>query len=282
LHTKITHLQLVIWIAVIVGQLAVGLWSYRRRNAVLVVYLGVEVVRAVCVFTVAHLASAHAYYIAYWIGWFVDYAAQVYLVVAIFQTIQKTGIPSRYPMLLHVFAGCMFALAILTLRFPLLSNIDPGWKWMLTIDHVALYWLCLMLAVVPFYAWMVDSAKDTRLLLIYLGFALYVAVRSNAVDTAIGTHLAVRPTHITEIAYLVSLVLWIISSNYQVASHQWDPAQTEALKTALRAKHRSNLHELSALERSRTHEFHLFRSSNSPGRSPHRQHGSSKLKRQKR
>jgi hypothetical protein len=104
-----------------------------------------------------------------------------------------------------------------------------------------------MLTVVPLYAWMVDSAKDTRLLLIYLGFALYVAARSGAVDIAIGTHLAVRLTHATEISYLFSLVLWFISSNYQVASHQWDPAQTEILKTALRQ--RSNLPELSRHER---------------------------------
>jgi hypothetical protein len=250
LHAKITHIQFLIWLAVIAGQLAVGLWSYRRRNSVLAVYLGVEVVRALCVFAVARMGSAHAYYIAYWIGWFVDYAAQIYLVVAIFETINKTGIPSRHPMLLHVFAGCMFAVAILTLRFPLTSNIAPGWKWFLTIDHVAMYWLCLMLAVEPFYAKMVDSAKDTRLLLTYIGFALYVAARSNAVDAAIGTHLTVRLTHITEIAYLVSLVLWFISSNYQVGSHEWDPAQTEPLKAALRARIRSHHHLISRHERS--------------------------------
>jgi hypothetical protein len=249
LHTKITHLQLVIWVAVIVGQLAVGLWSYRRGNNSLAVYLGVVPIRALCLFAVARLAPWQVYQVAYWVGMSVDYAAQVFLVVAIFQAMRKTGIPRRYPILLHIFAGCMFALAILTLRFPLLSNINSGWKWILTIDHVALYWLCLMLAVVPLYAWMVDSAKDTRLLLIYLGFSLYAIARSGAVDTAIRTHLAVRLTHITEITYLVSLVLWFISSNYQVGSHAWDPAQTEPLKAALRARIRSHHHLLSRHER---------------------------------
>jgi hypothetical protein len=171
-------------------------------------------------------------------------------VVALFQAIRKTGIPDRNPVLLHVFAGCMFAIAILTLSFPLVNSPAPGWKWILTIDHVAMYWLCLMLAAAPLYAWMVDSAKDTRLLLVYLGFSVYTAVRSSAVDIAIGTHRVVHLTHFTEIAYIISLVLWLISSSYQSASHQWDPAQTELLKTALRAKYRSHLHELSRNERS--------------------------------
>lgn len=249
MHTKITHPQLLIWLAVVLSQLIVGLWAYRRRNSALAVYLGIEVVNSLCLFAVARLASAHIYYVAYWAGTFVDYAAQVFLVVAIFQAIRKTGIPNRHSLLLQVFAGCMFALATLTLRFPLANNVTPGWKWFLTIDHVALYWLCLMLIAAPLYAYMVDSAKDTRLLLIYIGFALYLAVRSGAVDVAISTHLAVRLTHVTEISYLISLVLWFISSNYQVASHQWDPAQTELLKTALRAK-LSHIHERSRYERS--------------------------------
>jgi hypothetical protein len=250
LHTKITHLQLAIFFAVVAGQSVVGLWAWRRRNAPLAIYLCIVVVRFLWLFPVARLASAHAYYIAYWIGTFVDYGAQVFLVVALFQATRKTGIPDRHPVLLQVFAGSMFALSILTLRFPLENIANTAWKWHLAIDHVAMYWLCLMLVAAPLYAWMVDSAKDTRLLLIYLGFALYVAARTGEVDIAIRTHLAVRLTHLTEISYLFSLVLWFISSHFQVASHQWDPAQTEALKTALRAKYRSHLHEPSRHERS--------------------------------
>jgi hypothetical protein len=222
----------------------------RRRNSALAVYLGAVVGNSIWLFAVAHLAPWQVYHAACWVGWFVDYAAHIYLVVAIFQAIRKTGIPDRRPLLLQVFAGCMLAIAILTLRFPLTSNIDPGWKWFLAVDHVALYWFCLMLAAAPLYAWMVDAAKDTRLLLIYLGFSLYAIARSGAVDTAIRTHLAVRLTHVTEISYLISLVLWFTSSNYQVASHQWDPAQTEFLKTALRARNRSHLHQISRHERS--------------------------------
>jgi hypothetical protein len=248
LHTKITHLQYCIWAAVVAGNLVVGLWAYWRRNNALAIYLGLAVAKSLGLFAVSQLASAHAYHIAYWIGIFVDYGANVFLVVAIFQAIRKTGIPDRHPILLQVFAGSMFAIATLTLRFPLTSNIDSAWKWFLAIDHVAMYWLCLMLTVVPLYGWMVDSAKDARLLLIYLGFSLYVVARSGVVDTAIGTH-PVRLTHTTEIAYLISLVLWFASSHFKVASHQWDPAQTEILKTALRNR-RSHLHELSRRERS--------------------------------
>lgn len=198
----------------------------------------------------AHLGSAYAYYIAYWVATFVDYAAQAFLVVAIFQAMRKTGIPGRHGVFLQVFAGSMLAVAILSLRFPLAANLAPGWKWFLTVDHVAMYWLCLMLAAVPLYAYLVDSAKDQRSLLIYIGFALYVFFRSVEVDTAIGTHLAIWLTHITEIAYLFSLVLWLFSSNYPAASHQIDPAQMELLKTALRIRTRSHLHELSRYERS--------------------------------
>ena len=250
MHTKITLLQLIIWFAVVAGQSVTGLWAWRRRNNDLAIYLGIVVARFLWLFPVARLGSAHAYYIAYWIGTAVDYAAQVYLVIAIFACIRKTGIPNRHPMLLQVFAGCMLGLAILTLRFPLASSITPAWKWFLAINHVALYWLCLMLIAAPLYAYVVDSAKDMRLLLIYIGFSLYIAIRSGAVDIAIGTHRAVRLTHLTEIIYLISLVLWFISSQFSAASHQWDPAQTEFLKTALRAKNRSHLHELSRHERS--------------------------------
>lgn len=246
MHTKITHLQFVIWIAVVFGQLSVGLWAYRRRNNALAAYLGVEVVNSLWLFAVSYLASAHAYHIAYWIGTMVDYADQVFLVVAIYSGIRKTGIPGKnHPAYFQGLAFVLLACAILTLRFPLTSSIAPGWKWFLAVDHIALYWLCLMLIAAPLYAYMVDSAKDARLLLIYLGFALYVGARSGAVDTAIKTHLAIRLTHVTEISYLFSLVLWFTSSYVSAASHQWDPAQTEFLKTALRTKNRSHLHELS-------------------------------------
>lgn len=251
MHTKITHLQLVIWIAVTLGQMVVSLWAYRRRNSALAIYLGAEVGNSIWLFAVAHLAPWQVFHIAYWTGTFVDYAAQIFLVVAIFQGIRKTGIPGKnHPAYLQGLAFVLLAAAILTLRFPLSSDIAPGWKWFLAVDHVALYWLCLMLIAAPLYAYMVDSAKDARLLLIYLGFALYVGAHSGAVDTAIKTHLAIRLTHVTEIFYLFSLVLWFASSYISAASHQWDPAQTEFLKTALRTKNRSHLHELSRHERS--------------------------------
>jgi hypothetical protein len=250
LHTKITYLQLVIWFAVVAGQSAVGLWAWKRRNSALAIYLGIEVARFLWLFPVARLASAHAYYIAYCIGTGVDYAAQVYLVVAIFQAIRQTGIPNKnHPAYMQGLAMVLLAAAILTLRFPL-ENIaqPPAVLWFYAADHVAMYWICLMLIVAPLYAYVVDAAKDTRLLLLYLGFSVYIAVRAGAVDAAIATHLIHRYKHAAEIAYFFSLVLWFASSHFQIASHQWDPAQTEFLKTALRK--RSQLNELSRLERS--------------------------------
>lgn len=250
MHTKITHLQYCIWFAIIAGHLVVGSWAYWRRNSALALYLGVAVVKSLALFAVAHMASAQAYFVTYWAATFVDYGAQAYLVVSLFQAIRKTGIPNRHSVLLQVFASCLFAVAILTARFPLENIANVDWMWFLAINRVALNWIALMLIAAPLYAYMVDSAKDARLLLIYVGFALYVAARSGAVDVAIRTHLAVRFTHATEIAYVFSLVLWLFSSQYSAASHQWDPAQTDALKTALRAKSRGYLHELSRHERS--------------------------------
>lgn len=251
MHSKITHLQFLIQFAVVAGQSVVGLWAWRRRNSALAIYLGIVAARFLLLFPVARLASAHAYYIAYCIGTGVDYAAQVFLVVAIFQAIRKTGIPNKnHPAYLQGLAFVLLAAAILTLRFPLENIPDTAWKWHLAIDHVAMYWLCLMLIVAPLYAYMVDSAKDTRLLLIYLAFATYIAVRAGAVDIAIATHLVRRFRHAPEIAYALSLVLWFASSHFQSACHQWDPAQTECLKTALRTKQRSHIHELSRRERS--------------------------------
>jgi hypothetical protein len=249
LHTKITSLQLVIWFSVVVGQLVVSLWAYRRRNTALAIYLGVVVSRFLFLFPVARLGSAHAYYVAYWIGTIVDYGAQVYLVIALYACIRKTGIPSKsHPAVLQGLGIVLMAAAILTLRFPLEKISQPAVLWFYAVDHVALYWLCLMLVMVPLYAYVIDAAKDTRLLLLYLGFSVYIAVRAGAVDYAIATNLIHRYKHAPEIAYLFSLILWFASSHFPFASHQIDPAQMESLKAALRQ--RSHLLELSSYERS--------------------------------
>ena len=251
MHTKITYLQFYIWEVILTSQVIVSLWSWRRRNTAVAIYLGVEALNLAIPFAVGRLASAHAYYIAYWIATVIDYAAQAYLVSALFACIRKTGIPSKnHPAYLQGLAMLLLAVSILTLRYPL-ENIDrPAVLWFYAVDHVVFYWLCLMLVVAPLYAYVVDAAKDTRLLLIYLGFAFNTAVHAGAIDFAISTHLIRRLAHLPDFAYLISLVVWFISSQFPAASHQWDPAQTEFLKTALRNKSRSHLHELSRHERS--------------------------------
>lgn len=251
MHTKITLLQYCIWEAVVAGNLVVGFWACWKRNNAIAIYLGLAVAKSAGLFAVSQLASAHAYYIAYWIGTVVDYGAQVFLVIALFACIRQTGIPSKsHPAYLQGLGILLLAAAILTLRFPLEKITQPAVLWFYAVDHVAMYWLCLMLIAAPLYAYMVDSAKDTRLLLTYLGFATYIAVRAGAVDIAIATHLVRRFSHAAEIAYIFSLVLWFASSHFHSACHQWDPAQTEFLKTALRRKQRSHIHELSRRERS--------------------------------
>ena len=249
MHTKITQFQLILWFAVLGGQILVGGWAGRRRNRPLAMYMGVEVANSLLMFAVARLGSAHAYYLAYIAGSLVDYGAQVYLVVAIFCAIRKTGIPNNHAFLLQVLALAALAVAILTMRFPLV-NVFHAWRWFLAVDHVAFYWLCLMLMAAPFYAWMVDSAKDTRLLLVYVGFAVNTAVHAAAVDLAIATHLIYRFAHIPDFTYFLSLAVWLYSSHFPFAAHHWDPAQTELLKTALRTK-RSHINQLSSsIERS--------------------------------
>lgn len=250
MHTKVTDLQFYIWEVILTSQVIVSLWSLRRRNTAVAIYLGVEALNLAIPFAVGRLASVHVYWIAYWIATIVDYAAQAYLVVAIFSCIRKTGIPSKnHPACLQGMAMLLLAVSILTLRFPLENIARPAVLWFYAVDHVAFYWLCLMLVVAPLYAYMVDAAKDKRLLLVYLGFALNTAVHAGVIDYAISTHLIHRMRHVPDIAYLVSLVVWFASSYFPAASHQWDPAKTEFLKTALRTK-RSHLHELSRHERS--------------------------------
>lgn len=241
MHTKITHLQLLIWIAVSAGQTAVGLWAWKRRNNALAMYLGIAVANSLWLSAMARLASAHAYYIAYWIGTVVDYGAQAYLVIAIFACIRKTGIPSKnHPAMLQGLGIVLMAASILTLRFPLESIGRTAVFWFYAVDHVAMYWLCLMLIAAPLYAYIVDSAKDARLLLLYIGFSTYIGVRAGAVDIAVATHLIHRYIHAPEIAYLFSLVLWFASSHFPVANHQWDSAQTDSLKRAIRARIHTN------------------------------------------
>ena len=193
---------------------------------------------------VSRLGSAHTYYIAYWACTIIDYADQIFLVVAIFSIMRKTGIPDRHPILLHVISGCMLGVAILTTPYALDSKVNAGWLWFMCVDHVAMYWICLMLTAVPLYSYMVDSVKDTRLLLIYLGFAIYIAARAGSVDAVLATNHMHYFKHATEIAYAFSLVLWFASSRFQFAKHQWDPAETESLKSAIRS--RNHLNELSS------------------------------------
>lgn len=248
MHTKITQIQLILWLASLAGQSLVCLWAWRRRYSALALFLGIEAVASAALLPVAYLASWQTYYVAWYVGKMVDYAAQAGLAAAIYVTIRKTGIPSKnHPTLLQIFAGGLFAVAILTLRFPLVNITHPQWRTFLSIDHTVCYWLCLILSAAPFYSWLVDSARDTRLILTYLGLAVYVAVHAASVDATIATHLFHRFAYLPDAAYLVSLVLWFRSCLYSPASHQIDPAQMESLKAALLT--RSHIHELPSYER---------------------------------
>lgn len=232
------------------GQLAVGCVAWHRRCVALAAYLGVELANSFILFALAPLISARAYYVAYCIATVVDYGAQLFLVAYFYSAVRKTGIPGKnHPIFLQILAGALLGVAILTIPFPLTNITHPEWRLALTADHTVFYWLCLLLTAAPFYAWVIDSGKDTRLVLTYLGIAVYVAVRAGAVDVAISSHLVTRARHFPEIAYLVSLILWCTSCFTSSACHQWDPAQTELLKVALREK-RSHLNELSHIERS--------------------------------
>jgi hypothetical protein len=218
-----------------------------RRNRILALYVGVEVVNSLALLFLARAGSALAYYKGFVAGTTVDYAAMAILVAMIYGTIRQTGIPSKHHgILLQILAGGLAAVAIFAAPFPLQTIAHPQWRTVLALDRVVFNWLALLLSVAPFYAWMIDAAKDTRLLLIYLGLAVYVAVHLQALDLAIANHF--RFANLGDFAYFLSLVLWCCSSFFQPATHQWDPAKTELLKEALRRKRRS-LYEQSTLRK---------------------------------
>lgn len=239
MHTKITSAAQIIWYATMAGELVVGYVAWKRRSFGLAAYLSIELALSLTLYAVAHLGSAQVYYQAYCIGQIVDFLAQAGLVVSIFTACRKTGIPG----LVHgaIFQFMLFsfvAVAIMTLRFPLQNIPYLEWRWIYAIDHTVNYWLCLMLAAAPFYARLIDAANDTRQLLIYVGFSIYVVVHSGATDFAISTHLlkASAVVHLPDFAYFISLVLWLLSCCFNSVTHQWDSAQTEYLKVALRER----------------------------------------------
>jgi hypothetical protein len=239
MHARITHLQFLIWAAIVIDQLMIAAFSKRRRNTSLAIYLGILAANSLWQLPVAVFASAAVYYKAYWVGCFIDYGAQMFLVVAVYAAIRSTGIPGKHTIPLQIMGAAFFAFAILTLPFPL-TNVTPiSWKWLLAVDHLVFYWLSLMLMVAPAYAWIIDAAKDHRLLLIYLGFSINTTVRALAVDAAIQTHLLHRFTHAPEITYLLATILWIWSCYFTPAVHRLDPAQAEQLKAALRERRSS-------------------------------------------
>lgn len=238
MHSHITHPQFILWLSVLSGQILVGTIASLRRNRVLAIYLAVEAVNSLTLMFVARAGSAMAYYRGFIVGTAVDYAAMAILVALIYRGIRQTGIPSKHHgILLQILAGCLFAVAIFAAPFPLETIAHPQWRTVLAVDRVVFSWLALLLAVSPFYAWMVDAAKDTRILLIYLGLAVYVAVHLQALDLAIANHF--RFANLGNFAYFLSLVLWCCSTFFQPATHQIDPTQLELVKEALRHKRRS-------------------------------------------
>lgn len=253
MHTEISQVAWAIWIVIIAGELIVFVRAAKTKNVGLSIFLAVEILISAGMVPMARLASGVAYYRAYVAAQGLHYVAETVLLASIFISVRKTGIPGKnHPSLIRWVAFLLFGFAIYTLGFPLRYISNSNFKWLFSTDHVFNYWLCLMLVVAPFYAWLVDSAKDTRLLLVYIGFSLYVVVNAGVLDFAISSHLAkVRSVlHLPDFAYIASLFLWFLSCRYQFAAHQWDTAQTESLKAALRSK-RSHVNALSRSERVR-------------------------------
>lgn len=252
MHSQISQTQYIVWFSVMVGQLIVAIRAWHCRSHAVAVYLTWSLSDFIILSLVAKLGSAKAYYVAYCIGIPVDYAAQIFLLVSLFAAVRTTGIPGKNHALYFQVIVCIVAgVAIFMLPFSLQNITHPQWRWALGIDKVFYSWLCFMLILAPIYAWIVDAAKDLQLTLNYVGLAIFAAVNAGAIDIVIKSHLAraEQLLFVPDIAYFFSLVLWFISCHFKPASHQWDPAQTEALKAALRSK-RSHPNALSRLERS--------------------------------
>lgn len=232
MHSHISHAQFLLWLTVLSVQILVGTVALLRHNRTLALYLAIEAANSLTLLLVARTGSAVAYYHAFVVGTGVDYLAMALLVALIYRTIRETGIPG-HGMLLQVMAGCLFAVAIFAAPFPLQIIAHPQWKTVMAVDRVFFNWLSFLLIAAPLYAWMVDAAKDSRLLLIYLGLALYVAVHLGALEIAMVSR---KFSHASSFTYFLSLVLWCCSSLFQPANHQLNPALTEFLKEALRRK----------------------------------------------
>jgi hypothetical protein len=247
LHSHISHHQFALWLSVLSGQILVGAIAILRRNRALALYLAVAAANSLALLFVARTGSAMAYYHSFIVGTAVDYAAMAILVALIYRGIRQTGIPSKHhSILLQILAGCLFAAAIFAAPFPLETIAHPQWRMVLAVDRVVFNWLSLLLVIAPFYLWMVDAAKDVRILLIYLGLVVYVAVHLQALDLAIANHF--HFANLGNFAYFLSLVLWCCSSFFQPATHQFDPTQMELVKEALRRKRRS-IHEQSTIRK---------------------------------
>jgi hypothetical protein len=239
LHTRVTHTQEIIWRITLIGQISVGLFAWYRRNRCIAWYLTIVGVTTALLYSVGHLASAQVYYVAYCWGTALNYAAEFYLAYAIFATIRATGTTHNRPQPLgQLLLLSLLAISVLHIQYPLTHVLHPDWRWFVTADHLFYSWLSISLGIAPFYSLAVDSAKDQRLLLSYLGFAIYAWVHAGAVDVEVISNFTRRFPLMPTIAYFAALCLWSVSSVFKPGKHEWNPEWTEPFKEYLRKRPR--------------------------------------------
>jgi hypothetical protein len=238
LHTKITNSQEIIWATTILGQSIVGGASWLCGNRMLGVYLGAVALNGAAIWSIAHFGSAYAYYVAYCVASGINYIAEFFLVYTIYLTLQQTGIPTKRPAALfqYLFLSLMLV-AVFLVPYALKFSIHPEWRWFLVVGSAFYEWLSFALAAAPIYARVISAADDKRLTLVYLGLVLYVTTNVGAAGFEIARHLSRFLTALPTLAYLAALLLWGASCFFKAGRHQWDPSQTERLKSALRDHH---------------------------------------------
>ena len=237
--TCATAISYAFWAIVLAGQIVVGAHAFRHRNRGLALYLSIDALISVAMFGVSRFGSPFTYYRCYEASILLDFGAQCVLLSAVLSRIRRTGLPDRKAFIgIQAYAVLAAVAATLTIRIPLILDRGNPYQWIAIFDHATTHWMGLMLVALPFYSLIVDSARCTRLVSLYVGVAVYVGAHCGLMDIFISTkaqHLA-SFAHISDAVYLVSLVCWFFSSRHPFGFHEWNREDTIALKSALRSR----------------------------------------------